>query len=321
MRKFIFTIIAIIICFGFIGCGPPKLERLVTIETNQTAFLIPLEGATSDQGKFMSEKLLNESKIATKRISLPLRKRVTGRLWYSYVWIPTMKVIVVNRAPITREWTGDSKTGTSGKDEALWVESKDSIGFGVGVNITAMIKEVDTAKFLYTFAGVPLAIIVDQNVRGFVNSVLSREFAEYDLEQGRARKNEMFDKAATKTKEHFLAMGITITNLGLAEGMVYEDKEIQKAINDKFSAEMKIQVESKTNESQEKINIRNIGIATAEKLATFEFQKAAEARKKMVDVEIAQMLAKAKLIMAQRWDGKLPEKILPQGSNLLLSVE
>jgi len=302
--------------------GPPKIEQLVEIQSNQTAFLIPLEGESkAGQAKFMSEEFLNQSKVATKRISLPLRKYYTGRWSNQYKWIPTAKVILVDRAPVTREWTKEESTGTSKRDEALWVESLDSIGFGTGVNITAMILEDDAAKFLYYFGGVSLENIVDKNIRGFVNSVLSREFAAYDLEKARAKKNEIFDKASDTAKEHFAKMGITISNLGLAEGMVYEDKEIQTSINNKFTAEMRIQVETQNNLAQEKVNTRNVDIAKAEKDAALEFQKAAEARKQMVNVEVTKILAEAKLVMANKWDGKLPEKILPQGSNLLLSVE
>jgi len=289
-----------------VGCmGPPKVERFKEIKQNETCFLIPLEGATkANQKQFMSVDYLNAAKVATKRISLPLRIHSTGRAWWSYEWIPTMKAICVNRMPQTREWTSNKSTGTESRDQALWVESLDSIGFGVGVNITAMIKEEDAATFLYYYAGKSLSAVLDDNIRGKVNSVLSREFAAYNLETARAKKNTIFDKATQETIDEFQSYGITISNLGLAEGMVYENPSIQKAIDDVFTSEMQIEVEDRKMRAQAKINSRILDIAKNERKAAEEFAKAAIARKKQVELEIAQKNAEARLVWAKSWKGR-----------------
>lgn len=342
MKKIIQMMLVSVITLGIIvSCGPAKVEQLVNIEANETAFLVPLEGAgKSGQNKFMSEEYLNTAKVATKRISLPLRKYDTGRMWWDYEWIPTMKVIKVNRQPVTREWTGKEDTGTAGRDEALWVESLDSIGFGVGVNTTAMVKEEDSAKFLYYFAGKGLGVVVDENVRGKVNSVLSREFASYDLEKGRGMKNQIFKIAADETIDSFNKMGVTITNLGLAEGLIYADVEIQQAINDKFKAEMQIQIEEQNNKAQVQINTRNVAIAAAlaaakvkkaegmisiekaKATAATEFAKSIDSRTKQVELEIRRMDAEARLTFAQRIaPGVLPANIMPSGSAMLFGLD
>jgi len=342
MKHFIklFVITAIVMSF-FTACGPAKIEQFATIAANETAFLVPLEGANkTNQAKFMSIDYLNGAKVATKRISLPLRKWSTGRLWINYKWIQTMSVIKVNRMPVTREWTGDSSTGTNSKNQALWVESADSIGFGVGVNVTALITETDAATFLYYFAGKPLAQVVDQNVRGKVNSILSREFAKYDLEKARRAKNTIFETAAKETIAEFIELGVTITNLGLAEGLVYADKEIQNAINAKFKAEMGIQIQEQKNFTQERINERNVAIATAEALASLKradgmirieaakaeaakkFFKEIDARRAQVQLEVDLMRAEAMLAFAKNIKpGTLPSNILPAGSGLLFGLD
>lgn len=322
MYKNIMSVLVLLIIFAvsITACGPAKVPPLEEINTHETAFLVPLEGATDEQGKFMSVNYLNQNKVAAKRVTLSVRERSTGRLWYDYEWVPTVRVIKVNRMPVTREWTGDSKKGTAAKDEALWVESADSIGFGLGVNVTALITEKNAAKFLYFFAGKSLAKVVDQNVRGYVNSILSDKFATLELEKARKEKSSAFKEAFAKSKTHFENMGVTISNLGLAEGMIYRDKEIQQAINKNFVAEMNIQVEDKNNKSQEKINARNVAIATAEKLAAVEFAKAAVARTKQVMLEIQRVEVEARLTMAKKWDGKLPTNILPGNSPLLLDL-
>lgn len=340
-RLITFALIFALISSLFIACGPAKVEKFSEIETNQTAFLVPLEGSNkTSQQQFMSIGYLNEAKVATKRITLPQRTRNIGRMWYDYEWVPTMRVITVDRQPITREWTGDNNTGTSKKNEALWVESADSIGFGVGVNITALITEEDAAKFLYYYAGKPLSAVVDQNVRGKVNSVLSREFAKYDLESGRRKKNEIFEEVSKDTVAEFKKMGVTITNLGLAEGLVYEDKEIQQAINNKFKAEMQIQIEEQANKTQERINARNVDIAKAEAMAKVaeangmiaiekakaaaatEFAKSLTARQAQVELEIRKMKAEAMLEFARKIQpGVLPNNILPAGSGMLFGLD
>lgn len=319
MRKSLFAVLVLVL---IVACGDPKIEKFVEIKPHETAFLIPLEGASkSGQAKFMSVKYLENAKVATKRISLSQRKYITGR-WESvdYKWIPTVKVITVSRKPVTREWTADNTTGTSNENQAIFVESRDSIGFGVGVTITAMVTEESAAKFLYFYAGKSLDKIIDQNVRGKVNAILAREFASYNLEEARKKKNEIFQVAAKEVIDDFSLYGISITNIGLAEGMVYENKKIQQAIDNVFTAEMNIQVEKQKLASERVKNKRILEVAINEKKSAKEFALAAEARKKQASVEIDIMLAKAKLAWVNKWDGRLPQNILPENSNILMGL-
>jgi len=309
-----------ILLLGFLligsGCtGPAKVIPYETIDTNETAFLVPLEGASKgDQKQFMSLDFLKEAKVATKRVMIPVREYKTGRMWWDYKWIPTMRVIKVNRTPVTREWTSDKTTGTTQNDESIEVESLDSIGFKLGVNITAMIHEEDAPLFLYTYAGKSLADVVDQDVRGKVLSILSREFGSKTLARCKEQKRDIFDVARTEVSEHFKQFGVTISNLGHSEGLTYVDKEIQESINRAYISEMLIQEEQNKNEAQKKINQRNIDMAKAERDAANEFAKARQARTQMIELDIRMLKAKA---WYEKWDGKLPEKVLPQGSKFL----
>jgi len=67
------------------------------------------------------------------------------------------------------------------KDQAIAVESLESIGFSAGATITVSIKEEDAPTFLYYYFGKKLDDVVDQNVRSFVQMVLSREFGNRNL--------------------------------------------------------------------------------------------------------------------------------------------
>jgi len=303
------------------SCGPAYVIPYETIDTNETAFLVPLEGASKDaQGKFMSLDFLKESKVATKRVMIPVKKYTTGRGLGSFKYIRTMRVIKVNRTPVTREWTDDAETGTTNKNEAIEVESLDSIGFKLGVNITAMISEEDASLFLYTYAGKSLESVVDEDVRGKVLSLLSREYGSRDLATCKREKKIIFDTAREEVGKHFKKYGVTISNLGHSKGLTYVDKEIQEAINQAYIEEMNIQAQSKKNDAQAMINERNVAIAKAEKDAAVEFAKARVARTLMVELEIKKIKAQALKSLADKWNGKYPEKMMPANANMLYNL-
>jgi len=329
-----FFVVALVLIIS--ACGPVKLEKFVEVRPNETAFLVPMEGENIDsQKKFMSLDYLNspEVKVSTKRINIPLRKLKTGRGKWNYKWIPTMMVITIDRTPVTREWTKAANSGTSKRNEAIAVESRDSIGFKVGVNITASVLEEDAALFLYRFAGKSLQQVIDSNIRGHVQIILSEEFGNRDLggntgketkketETCRNAKSKIAKIAYTLSKEHFKKMGITIESLGFAEGLMYNDVDIQTAINDAFKAEMDIEVKRNEKLAQVETNAKEESIATSAKKQALEFAKASEARIQQVQLEIEKMKAQAYLNASERWNGATPTKLLPQGSNFLFGLD
>ncbi len=314
--------IVCILTAAFVGCGPPEIPPLVEIDTNETAFLVPLEGASkTDQAMFMSVDYLDEAKVAAKRVVLPVRKRKIGRGWWAYEWIPTMRVIKVDRTPVTREWTMGAGTGTSKQNQAIEVESKDSIGFAVGVNLTVSVPEEQASTFLYYYAGKPLDQVVDENVRGFVQSVLGREFGMRDLKQCKSDKAEIFETAFKESQEHFLTRGIVIDNLGHSEGLTYEDKEIQEAINKAYTAEMAVQQAQFEKERQAELNDMNVTKAEADRRAAEEFAKAQDAMVARLQLDIAKVRADAELKRAEQWDGHLPANMMPNSGNFLFGLD
>lgn len=307
---------------AIVACGPPLVEVVDEIKTNETAFLVPLEeGKGETQEKFMSLEYLESAKVPAKRVTIPQRKTKTGRFYFNYKWIPTVRVIKVDRSPITREWTGSTGTGTSAKDQAIKVESKDSIGFSVGVNITAAVHEDDAARFLYYYAGRSLAEIVDENVRGYMTSIIAREFGELSLTECKIEKGRIFTEAAEELKTYFSEFGITIKNLGHSEGLIYDDREIQTAINRANVAEMDISIAEQEAKAATKRNEMMVAKAKAEREAAEEFQKAQEAIIARTELEIEMMRAEAYNTAAEKWGGSVPSNILPEGSSLLFGLD
>ncbi|MCA9190036.1 MAG: hypothetical protein KDA99_30635, partial [Planctomycetales bacterium] len=99
------------------GCRPYDRPEFEEIDTSETGFLIPLEGDTSSQLSFESEKYLDQRKVATKRVQVLHRWVQTGRLPNVGEYVDTVRLVKVDRSPVTREWTADSSSGTNSKNE------------------------------------------------------------------------------------------------------------------------------------------------------------------------------------------------------------
>jgi len=305
------------------GCTPYKTEQFVEIKSNETAFVIPLEGATKDaQGKFDSVQFLEEKKVASKRITIPLRDRSLGRMYWDLEYIPTVRVITVDRSPVSRHWTPEKSTGTTEKNEALHVESLDSIGFFLGINVTAAIEEQDTAVYLYNFpTGKLLSEVIDNEIKAFVQQILAREFGKRTLTICKVEKADIFLKAFDEVRDYFKKFGITVRTLGHFGGLTYENPEIQIAIDRAYKTEMDIQTAKMEAQAQAERNKKDVSREEAIKQMAEIFQQAKEAQQTKIMLEIQRMSAEARLEMSKKWNGQLPQSILPQGSNLLLGLD
>ena len=300
---------AFFFCAGLTGCGPYPTEQAVEVKNNETAFVVPLEGdSKAKQAQFMSIEYLERAKVATKRILIPLRKKQNGRAWCDYEWIPLARVIVVDRSPVTREWL---------EKDGIKVESLDSVGFTVGVNATAMIREEDAAKFLYYYPGNSLSDVMNRNVKGYIQNVLAREFGSRNLSKCQLEKKDIVLGLAKELTAHFAQYGITISSVGIADGMSYDNVEVQKTIDAVFVNETRVKQAGQEREAQKIINEKDLSIARNERAKAEEFAKAAEAQTRMVELKIRQMEAEAKLESAKRWDGKTPSGVVPANSPFL----
>ena len=238
-KKISLIAMTLIMMFSMTACIKPyDTPEFITIEASQTAFLIPLVGNTADQASFESEELLAEAKVAAKEIQIPHRWVQTARFSWVGEWRDAAKLIVVERTPVTREWNSGKDAGTSTKNQAIYAESKESIGFSVGMNISAQIyTEDDAVKFLYSYNNKSLEEIMDTEIRARVESKFVEECAKYTLNDILSAKEDIMKVVRDDVTTYFEEKGITITVLGMKDGIEYDDPEIQKAINEKFSSE------------------------------------------------------------------------------------
>lgn len=296
IKKIVLVVLMLVMVMALTGCRKPyDKPEFVTIEASQTAFLIPLIGDTSDQGAFESEELLLEAKVATKEIQIPHRWVQTGRQNWNGEWRPSATLIVVERKPVSRSWNSGTSTDTS--TSAIFGETSDGIGIYVGMNCTAMIEEKDAAKFLYRYNNTPLETIIDTDIKKMVEDRFNLETAKYTSTELSAKKGEIMEAVKAYVIDYFKDYGITITVLGMKEGISYENPAIQAAIDEKFASEQQLVIQQNKNEA-------NIAKAEAEaKALVMAAEAQAEANRVLAASLTDEILAQ---MYYEKWDGKLP---------------
>ena len=307
-RIFMLAVMLVMCVLTFASCHKPyDKPEFKNIEASQTAFLVPLIGDTSDQGAFDSEELLLETKVATKEIQIPHRWVQNGRKHWQGEWRPSATLIVVERKPVSRSWESGESTADS-SNKAIFGETADNIGIYVGMNCTAMIEEKDAAKFLYRYNNTPLETIIDTDIKKMVEDRFNIETALVMSTDIGSKKGEIMEKVKNYVVDYFKDYGITITVLGLKEGISFENPEIQKALDAKFASEQELVIQQNKNEAA-------IAKAQAEAEAVI---IAAEAQAKANDT-LAKSITDAILeqMYYEKWDGKLPNVYGADGGVLI----
>ena len=259
LSKAIFATFLIAFLVACCGCRKPyQGEVYQEVGTNETAFLVQLEG--SGAAKLDSLEAYEKAKVTARRVQITQRWQQTGRMGHVGKWIADVRLIKVDRSPVTREWTAD-ENGTNARDEAIWVESRDSIGFSVGFNCTAYIQEQNAAKFLYFYpaggAGQSrLAQVMDEEIRNKIQSVAADFAAGSNLDVLREQKVEMAQAIRSQVIPFFAERGITITTVGMFGGLTYENTAIQDAIDNVFVAQQRKNEEAAQLSAMEDYNKR-----------------------------------------------------------------
>ena len=272
--------------------------EFVEVLPNQTAFLIPEVGESkSGQAAFMSEQFLNERKVAMKRVQIP-HTLIRNPGWTYDYYVPAARLMLVDRSPVSREWVSSTDRGTSAKDQGIRFETADSVSLRTGIVISAFVKEEDASKFVYWFgaratggnAGDPqvnfasviqgksLAEVVDENVHRTVQAAMAKEFGRRTTDEAIHGKAAIIEAVEKEVRRVYEPMGITITTLGYAEGLTFDNSEIQKSIDMTFMA------------------MKNAQSAQAQ-MQTLPIQE------KILDLKIREMDAQSRQTLAGRWNG------------------
>lgn len=276
------------------SCRPVNIPDIEQINPNETAFLVPLEGERTAQVKFDSEEFLEKNKISIGRIEITKRWRQMGRMYWDGEYIPDLVLIKVDRSPVTVQW--QCSVDAQGRpmrrqgDNSIWIESQDSVGFSVGFNISALIEAPNASKFLYIYAGRTLKSVMDSEVHGRVMEVAQTFAADQKMDQLREMKGKMSESIQKDVIAFFKERGITITNIGMFGGFVYENDKIQSAIDDVFVAQQLKNKAAAEFAAQDSINQKLISEAEAKATAA---QKEAKGK---ADAAVAEANGKAEAI-------------------------
>jgi len=228
-----------------------------TILPNESAFWIPDVGANKDtQAKFDSESYLSDNKIAAKRFIVPHAKLSNSGGFLNWdFYVPTGRLIIVDRTPYSREWVKSANRGTASSDQSFPCQSKEGLNITAGVSIGASVSEVDAAKFLYRFGVVPqqgnrndpqviftsvyygrsLANVMDDVGRKKVQTLVCAEIGKRTFDQANEDMVPMMESIQKSVKEYFASVGITLDFIGWADTFEF-DQSVQKAVNDRYIA-------------------------------------------------------------------------------------
>jgi regulator of protease activity HflC (stomatin/prohibitin superfamily) len=342
--------VPLLVLLAFTFIRPYDVPEFVEVDSSESAFLIPLEGDTANQAAFHSVKFLEEKKIATKRVQITHRWQQMGYLPRSGKYVATVRLVKVDRRPITREWTKSPKTGTSSKDEAIAVESKESVNFSMGLSCTAHIPEESAAIFLYSYPSKSLSEMLDMEVRARIHQIIAEEAGTYNVFDLPAKKNEIMKAVREDVVPFFKKKGIEITTLAMLGGLTFDNAEIQRAIDDaakashlKVAAEAKRsaqEVENKTlllaadgkataakREAQGKLEVELVRIESEAKIRIREAEGQAEAIRRVADARAYEAhkvneqpetylrlrLIEAEMLRWKQWDGRYPQYVLQMG--------
>lgn len=234
--------------------------EVYTILPNESAFWVPDVGANKDtQGQFDSESYLQDRKIAAKRFVIPHTKLSGsgGTSWLSGwdYYVPSGRLIIVDRTPYSREWVGSSDRGTSRFNQSFPCQSSEGVNITTGISIGVSVSEADSAKFLYRFGVTPpkgprndpqvifnsvyygrsLAEVMDDVGRKKVQTLVCNEITGRTVDKANSDAVIMMDNIQKKAREYFSSVGITLDFIGWADTFEF-DHDIQKAINDRYAA-------------------------------------------------------------------------------------
>lgn len=327
--------VGLLLCAAlFTGCKPVKVLDVVEIAPNETAWAIPLDAQSQGgQVKFNSVDFLNQKKVAAKRIMVDKVQRSIGRMYWDIEWLPSTRVIRVDRSLVTRKWADKEDIG---------VVTKDSVKLRVGLTITASIDEDDASTYLYYHGERPLDKVLDQNIRSFAEAELTKEYSQLTLGQAQVQGNDIYAKLFEDARAAFKEKGIKIQYLGNAEGLNYADAKVQESINQSYTAQQdaktaemeqnaqKIRNQTKImttlalaqaeQQAQEVRNALKIKTSEAEAQSAKNLLAVKEAAAFQNELAISLLVAEAQMKMASVWDGKMPLNILPNNSPLLLNL-
>ena len=325
------------------GCGfikPFKPIKLEVIESHEVAFLIPYLQDGTTQKTSNNEEFFKQKLVFTQQQQIPQQWVQQGYefIGYNGQWKDAAVLIKVDTQPVTREWTADPNSGTSNRNEAIWVMTSDQVEFSTGWNVTARIKDRDDAvKFLANYPNGSLQKVLDQEVHAKLQTTFALAVTDLPMDTLRKAATPVIEKVAKEVIDFFEKRGVTITNLGITGGFVYKDKTIMDTLVKVFNAEQDKNIAAAATAAQDEKNKKILleasgkadallkekkaeaeGIKVVAEAKLYELEKARENLQDYLSLKNLE-LSKA---LIEKWDGDFPQYYMGSGDhpNMLLQL-
>jgi hypothetical protein len=235
-----------------------------TVLPNWSAFWIPDTGNNrDDQAKMDSQDYLEKNKIAAKRFIIPHAKLSGSGGWSGWdAYVPSGRLILVDRTTYSHEWVDSHERGTSSKKEGFPCQTSEGINITTGVSVGARVDEVDAAKFLYNFGVQPppagaknddpniifqsvyygrsLADVMQDVGRRKIQTLVCNEIGTRDFVSANKATVEIMQSVEKKAVEFFHGVGIQITFIGWADTFQFDEK-VQAAVNSTYEVTIEAQ--------------------------------------------------------------------------------
>ena len=316
-----------------VGCyrpfAPVKLE---VISNNEEGFLIPFVNAGENQASTHSEEFLAKSLVQTQQVKIPQQWVPLG---YEYwgpngEWRDAAMLIKVDRSPATREWTADPQSGTSNKNEAIWVMTSDQVEFSTGWTCTGRIaSKEDAVKFLYNYPNGSIQSVMDREVRALVQTSFGLETTDVLMVKLRTEATPHIQRVVEKVTLFFKERGLSITNLGISGGFIYKDVKIQDKMVELFNAEQEKSIaDAMAGAAKSKADglanaVKSEAEGRAESIRSIADAKAYEIEKANKDLPTYLKLKTLEIEQerVKKWDGIFPRYFMGNSTpELLLSM-
>lgn len=241
-KSFLLTVLLLVSTF-FVGCVRPyDKPEYVEVGPNETAFVIPMftdeNLKTEDQVQLNNDtvEFYKKNMVSSKLIQIHHRWIQTGRFIRDGYYKATERVITVDLTPKSGNWLQNDKN-------AIKVETAASQGITIPMSYTIRILPEDAALYLSYYKSVDFQSVIDTQINRFFAQRAGEAFHTVEYKDVAKMRDIILADAVKQTKEYFKFQGITIDQLAIVDGLVYDDKSLQSNIDEQAKVQAQIVLE------------------------------------------------------------------------------
>ncbi len=248
INRFVTGAAALLFSLALVGCGgedgggstdhrPFDKPEFVTIKPDETGFFIHLDEDTGNQKQWYTSQFLKDKKVATRRVQIRHKWISDGFRNSMGHYAPLDTVIVVNLAPVTREWTSSSETGSTAKNQSFHAETAGSTSFAMDVSCSVQVDEANAALFVGSFSGQPLETVMDRDIRPVALGALVAAAGKFDVYALLKNKPELNAAMQKAVGDFCKAHGLILSRITISSDVTWTQASVQTSLDKIVEAE------------------------------------------------------------------------------------